>query len=154
MSVLATSLLAGLLQGYHSTKPILLSCRRILSTTTATLRRRTGCHVPHTVQSSLNAWHPASLVCHFDYVVDTLPAKHIVFGTPIFRQPLMLEALKADKPAAATIWHPTTNLHYAGKTSKVSELRFCIRGADGCTSFQRDLNSPPPRQQQLSHFGG
>ncbi|RHZ17319.1 hypothetical protein DYB37_006467, partial [Aphanomyces astaci] len=38
----------------------------------------------------------ASLVRHFDYVVDTLPAKHIVFGTPIFRQPLMLEALKAE----------------------------------------------------------
>ncbi|RHZ32693.1 hypothetical protein DYB31_008890 [Aphanomyces astaci] len=38
----------------------------------------------------------ASLVRHFDYVVDTLPAKHIVFGTPIFRQPLMIEALKAE----------------------------------------------------------
>ncbi|ETV95900.1 hypothetical protein H310_10938 [Aphanomyces invadans] len=37
-----------------------------------------------------------SLVHHFTYVVDNLPAKHFIFGTPIFRQPLMLEALKVQ----------------------------------------------------------
>ncbi|ETV90304.1 hypothetical protein H310_14883 [Aphanomyces invadans] len=37
-----------------------------------------------------------SLVHHFAYVVDNLPAKYIIFGSPIFRHPLMLEALKVQ----------------------------------------------------------